>query len=82
MMFTGLVEALGTIGAITDDGQGGKNLTVFSAPISTDLAIGESVAVNGACLTVVSSAGESFRFQLGPETMLKTNLGALSLAIE
>ena len=39
------------------------------------LAIGESVAVNGCCLTVVGSEGERFEVQAGPETLLRTNLG-------
>jgi riboflavin synthase len=75
-MFTGIVEALGEVAAVDGDGQGGKNLTIAQA-IITPLAIGESVAVNGACLTVVHVAGQSFCFQVGPETLLKTNLGAL-----
>jgi riboflavin synthase len=43
--------------------------------LDAPLAIGESVAVNGCCLTVVRSEGESFDFQAGPETLLRTNLG-------
>src|SRR5690606_27233627 len=40
------------------------------------MATGESVAVNGCCLTVVKAEGEVFEVQAGPETLLRTNLGA------
>jgi riboflavin synthase len=43
--------------------------------LTGSLAIGESVAVNGCCLTVVASDGERFEVQTGPETLLRTNLG-------
>jgi len=39
------------------------------------MAIGESVAVNGCCLTVIAAGGECFDVQAGPETLLRTNLG-------
>jgi riboflavin synthase len=76
-MFTGLVESLGAVRATADDGQGGKVLTVTEAALAPQLAIGESVAVNGACLTVVERDADSLRFEVGPETLLKTNLGTL-----
>lgn len=78
-MFTGLVEALGTICNIADDRDGGKILVVDELSLAPQLVIGESVAVNGACLTIVSCESNSFRFQVGPETLLKTNLGALTI---
>jgi riboflavin synthase len=76
-MFTGLVETLGSVRDIGDDGFGGKILLIAEANLASQLAMGESVAVNGACLTVVDHDGEAFRFQVGPETLLKTNLGEL-----
>lgn len=76
-MFTGLVEAVGQVERLVPDGQGGADLTVHAAPIASQLQIGESVAVNGACLTVVEVTGPTFRFQLGPETLARTNLGQL-----
>jgi len=51
-------------------------LTILD-PIAAQLSIGESVAVNGACLTVVAIHGNEFDFEVGPETLLKTNLGSL-----
>src|SRR5262245_43233804 len=75
-MFTGLVEALGTVRRVEADGAG-KHL-VIAAPLASELAIGESVAVNGVCLTVVERDAETFRFQAGPETLHRTNLGELT----
>jgi riboflavin synthase len=74
-MFTGLVESLATVSRAEDTG-GGRRLTVRD-PMARELAIGESVAVNGACLTVIGIDGNEFAFDVGPETLLRTNLGAL-----
>lgn len=76
-MFTGLVQSLGTVRTATDDGHGGRNLTVHEPAIAPHLALGESVAVNGCCLTVVRSDAETFDFQVGPETVHRTTLGTL-----
>src|SRR5262245_47434021 len=75
-MFTGLVEALGTVGGIQPDGAG-RWLEVIEPRLARELAIGDSVAVNGACLTVVKRAEAFFTFQAGPETLRCTNLGEL-----
>ena len=77
-MFTGLVQSLGTVRSVADDGHGGRTLTITDA-MGPKLEMGESVAVNGACLTVVSRDGESFAFQAGPETLAKTVLGGLAV---
>ncbi len=77
-MFTGLVETLGTVRAVEDDGAGGKNLAIAST-FATELALGESVAINGCCLTVVAVDRDVCRFQVGPETLAKTNLGQLGI---
>jgi riboflavin synthase len=77
-MFTGLVEALGTLTRSDPDGAGGRHLTL-AAPFAAELTVGESVAVNGACLTVVGHAADAFRVQAGPETLHRTNLGELVL---
>jgi riboflavin synthase len=75
-MFTGLVETLGTLEALTPEGAGSR-LTVRAADIAGQTVPGESVAINGACLTVVARDETSFAFQAGPETLARTNLGAL-----
>ena len=77
-MFTGLVETLGTVRRLAADDAG--RLLVIAAPrIAPELQIGESVAVNGACLTVVQRDSEAFAFQAGPETLRRTNLGELAV---
>jgi riboflavin synthase len=75
-MFTGLVESLGTVRDLVSEGAG-RRLTVGAPDISAELVLGESVAVNGACLTVVACDAETCSFQLAPETLHRTNLGEL-----
>src|SRR5947209_9123627 len=75
-MFTGLVEALGTVRRLAPDGAG-RHLVIAESTLAPQLTLGESVAVNGACLTVVGRDAETFRFQVGPETLRRTNLGEL-----
>jgi riboflavin synthase len=73
-MFTGLVECLGRLDRVDVEGSG-RRFTIAWPGLESPLTIGESVAVNGCCLTVVASAGESFEVQAGPETLVRTNLG-------
>src|SRR5207302_4057243 len=75
-MFTGLVESLGTIQHIRDDGPG-RRLTLSAPSLLDDLKLGDSVAVNGCCLTVVELTADGFGFEAGPETLRLTNLGEL-----
>jgi riboflavin synthase len=77
-MFTGLVEALGTIRRL-DAAGAACDLVVSEPRLAPELALGDSVAVNGCCLTVVERDVDSFRFQAGPETLRRTNLGELKL---
>jgi riboflavin synthase len=77
-MFTGLVEALGTVRRVEPDGAG-RLLVIVEPTLAPELAIGESVAVNGACLTVVQRDRDTFHFQAGPETLFRTNLGELTV---
>lgn len=69
---------MGRVAAVIDDGHGGRHLTVREPGIAPKLTLGESVAVNGACLTVVRSDAETFDFQIGPETVNRTVLGRLT----
>jgi riboflavin synthase len=75
-MFTGLVETMGAVQKTTSDGTG-TLLRIEEAAIARDLSLGESVAVNGVCLTVVAADASTFSFQVGPETRRLTNLGTL-----
>jgi riboflavin synthase len=74
-MFTGLVEALAPIEQIAVESDG--RALVIAAPFTAELVLGDSVAINGACLTVVARDERTCRFQAGPETLRKTNLGEL-----
>jgi riboflavin synthase len=76
-MFTGLVEALGTVCDVQADAAG-RRLTIAADCFGSDLAIGESVAVNGACLTIVERKADKGCFEAGPETLRRTNLGQLA----
>lgn len=75
-MFTGLIEALGVVREVTPTGAG-RDLLIESPAIAGELSLGESVAVNGCCLTVVSHDFQTGLFQAGPETLRRTNLGDL-----
>lgn len=75
-MFTGLVQAVGTIKAVAEEGNG-RRLRMEWPALDEPLALGESVAVNGCCLTVVAVDGVCFDVQAGPETLARTNLGSL-----
>ena len=75
-MFTGLVETLGTVTRQNPDGAGGRHLTL-AAPFAAELVLGESVAINGVCLTVIEQTPDTFLVQAGPETLRRTNLGDL-----
>jgi riboflavin synthase len=74
-MFTGLIESVGEVGDVATI-DAGYALRVNTG-ISGDLAIGESVSVNGVCLTVVARTAESFSAEIGPETARVTSLGGL-----
>ena len=78
-MFTGLVEILGRVEQVDREGSG-RRLTLCWPELGKGgdpLSLGESVAVNGCCLTVVATDDSRDRFvvQAGPETLLRTNLG-------
>ena len=72
-MFTGIIQDLGIITSLRDGG----GLAVQSAEIAAKLNIGESVAVNGACLTVVEVTANYFSVDIVPETFKRTNLGCV-----
>jgi riboflavin synthase len=75
-MFTGLIEALGTVQRVELEGAG-RRLVLAAPSLAGTMAVGDSLAVNGACLTVVERNGDTLHFQAGPETLLRTNLGDL-----
>jgi riboflavin synthase len=75
-MFSGIVEALGTVVELRSEPPGCR-LIVAEPKIAADTQVADSISVNGCCLTVIDRAGETFAFQAGPETLARTNLGEL-----
>lgn len=76
-MFTGLVEAVGRIGAV-EDLQGARRLSVVAPGLAEDLALGESIALDGCCVTVAERLPDGFRVDLMTETLAVTTLGTLT----
>ena len=87
-MFTGLIEETGAIresvggdgarGAGGARGDGGAALTIAARCVLTDIALGDSIAVDGVCLTVTEFGADWFRVGLAPETLRLTTLGGLA----
>ncbi len=75
-MFTGLVQALALVCDVQSQPPG-KRLTIESSEISLDAVLGDSIAINGCCLTVVANQDGRLSFEAGPETLSLTNLGEL-----
>lgn len=75
-MFTGLIESVGEIVDVIAI-EGGFRIGIRT-DLSSELREGESVAVNGVCLTVVARAPGELVFEMGPETLARTALGALA----
>ena len=73
-MFTGLVEELGVISYISQ-----TDIWIESSIVMDDLAVKDSISVNGACLTVVSIEKNLFKVNVVPETLRRTDLGDLSV---
>jgi riboflavin synthase len=75
-MFTGIVEELGE--ALTLENRGGAAILSVAAPVvATGARDGDSIAVNGVCLTVIDSDGSSFRADVMAETLRRSNIGSL-----
>jgi riboflavin synthase len=77
-MFTGIVEELGTVRAFDRSGGDTARLGITASIAREGSELGASVAVNGVCLTVVDRPAGGLVFELGPETLQRTTLGALT----
>lgn len=75
-MFTGLVEALGTVHFLEEMGEQAR--LFIAIPFSDELLLGDSVAVNGCCLTVADISGTDIAFDVLAQTLRVTSLGNLS----
>lgn len=73
-MFTGIIEEVGAISR-----RSGSDITVLAKTVLEGVHEGDSIAVNGTCLTVVSHDAESFVVQVSPETYKRTTLGGLKV---
>jgi len=75
-MFSGLVHSTGTVRRVDPDGDGAR--IAVSTPLGSELHEGDSVAVNGVCLTAVEADPEGFRADVMAETLRRSSLGPLA----
>jgi len=71
-VFTGIIEGIGRITAATR-----RNLVIATSDALPGMELGESIAVNGVCLTITNFNADSFSVDMMPETLMRTNLGLL-----
>jgi riboflavin synthase len=76
-MFTGIVEEMGAITSM-EKTLAGTRMTILASTVMGDLKIGDSVSVNGTCLTVVTKSERDFSVEVSPETLSVTTLGHLA----
>jgi riboflavin synthase len=76
-MFTGLVQSLAEIVDVIAEPPGAR-LVVREPTIADQAKIGDSIAINGCCLTVIAISGDRLSFQAGQETLSRTNLSELA----
>lgn len=77
-MFTGLVEELGRVGSI-DLSSDGARISIQASLVTSDISNGDSIAVNGVCLTALNVTGSSFVADVSPETLDRTTIGNLAV---
>lgn len=75
-MFTGLIEDTGRVAAFDRRGDAGSLRVETALPV-TEVTIGDSVAVNGACLTVIAKSGKQLTFDVSPETIARTTFRSI-----
>jgi len=80
-MFTGIIEHSGTIESLSIHDDGGR-VTIYAPSVASSLAVSNSIAVNGCCLTVVTLDNERFSADLSGETVRKTSFGSRSQGLQ
>jgi riboflavin synthase len=75
-VFTGLVQSLATVRQVAPVGPGVR-IVITDEAVARGARLGDSIAINGCCLTVVAIDGADLAFEAGPETLRRTNLGRL-----
>jgi riboflavin synthase len=76
-MFTGIIEELGEVGSAIS-GEAGGRISIAATLVTSDLNDGDSIAVNGVCLTALDVSRTSFAADVSPETLERTTLGSLT----
>ena len=79
-MFTGIIEHVGRVEFLNtalDGAAQGARLRVHAGPLAASLAVSNSIAVNGCCLTIVEISGETFAADLSSETLRRTSFGEI-----
>ena len=77
-MFTGLIETLGRVDRVEAGAAGAARRCRIATPVGAELRPGDSIAVNGVCLTVIAADALGFSADLSPETLRVTTLAALA----
>jgi riboflavin synthase len=80
-MFTGIIEHFGALESLSLQNDGGR-VTIHAPTLASKLAVSNSIAVNGCCLTIVSVDKDRFSADLSAETIRKTSFGAKSGALQ
>ena len=75
-MFTGIIEETGTVGRLAMTGRSGR-ITIYAKKVLDGTGIGDSIAVNGICLTVTDLTDRSFTADVMPETVRRSSLSSL-----
>ncbi|MEO8573036.1 MAG: riboflavin synthase [Pyrinomonadaceae bacterium] len=76
-MFTGIIEELGTVRSFAAN-RGGARMVISASLVTSDSADGDSIAVNGVCLTALDVSNDSFAADLSQETLDRSTLGSLA----
>src|SRR5690625_7000567 len=77
-MFTGIIEEMGTMKEMKTISKQAVQLTIAAEKMLEDVKLGDSIAVNGICLTVTSFTADSFQVDVMPETIRATSLNTLA----
>lgn len=77
-MFTGIIEELGSVESLVPHERGAR-MTITASTVTSDIKNGDSIAVNGVCLTAVDVTGRSFSADLSQETLDRSTLGNLEI---
>lgn len=77
-MFTGIIEAMGKVTNIVN-GPDSAQLTIESTSFFSDIKLGDSIAVNGCCLTAVTNTADQFTVDVMKQTLALTNIGSLEI---